>query len=644
MFLTYSIVRRGEDMREAEVVSIVLVAVMILSGVATALPARLDITSRGAIGGADPLDSGGATPTQGNVQNPDVHWTTSFTDDKIEVNYNMISWAGGKITESGKRVKTDLKVEVRDFDKHTNLEVEVNGNEVGGNLLVHVHNNPFLMDLKVTVGGNKVGGNIVVMVSTSAVANMFVGVSENTACFGLTTIVANNTIDYTMNVGVTENKVTERMVIAITGNVRPPGWPQLFTSMDVYIKDNHVVRKTLQIYIWDNIMAKRAMPTMKIEIFFNGAGQDVLIRIMGNKASPIGFIFVDIWDNACDTKMRIFVLGNKAYKVFANVVRNYGCSGSTVRVQKDALGPVVEEASRCMQTTAPDSDGDGLTDVYEMMVGTNVTNPDTDNDGLNDGWNDTNKDRRVGSNERYGEIGDPTGHKFKGSVGKLVKPKKHEPNPLCCDIYVEVDHIKGVNKLPKSSIKSLVDEFKKHRIKLHIDDGWGGTAGGGQPLDEDLREYYGDKYLIFGRILGNNNDFYDYHNNNKYFNRKRNDIFHYVIIAPHLATVSGGIINYTEYTVGIAERPGDGFALAADAVDYFVTMVYPANQRVKATVKHMAGTLMHELGHNMDLNDTKVLGDKQITCMYYAIEANSPLDYKQASEWESIWPNKVDEA
>ncbi len=644
MFLTYSIVRRGEDMREAEVVSIVLVAVMILSGVATALPARLDITSRGAIGGADPLDSGGATPTQGNVQNPDVHWTTSFTDDKIEVNYNMISWAGGKITESGKKVKTDLKVEVRDFDKHTNLEVEVNGNEVGGNLLVHVHNNPFLMDLKVSVGGNKVGGNIVVMVSTSAVANLFVGVAENVACFGLTAIVANNTIDYTMNVGVTGNKVTERMVIAITGNVRPPGWPQLFTSMEVNIRDNHVVRKTLQIYILDNIMAKRALSIMKIEIFFNGAGQDVWMRIMGNKAYPSGLIYVDIYDNDCDLKMRIFVLGNKAYMISVNVMRNYGCSGSTVRVQKDAIGPVVEESPRCTQTIAPDSDGDGLTDLYETMVGTNATNPDTDNDGLNDGWNDTNGDRTVGSNERYGEIGDPIGHKFKGSVGKLVKPKKHEPNPLCCDIYVEVDHIKGQNKLPKSAIRSLVAEFKKHRIKLHIDDGWGGTAGGGQPLEENLREYIGDKYLIMGRIVGPNNDFYDYINNRKYYDPKRNDIFHYTVIAPYIATVANGTINYTENTVGMAEHPGDGLALAEEAIRYYVDLVYPVKGRKKAVDKHMAGVFMHELGHNMDLDDTNVTGDKDLTCMYYAMYANAPLDYKEPSEWEAIWPNKVDEA
>ena len=59
---------------------------------------------------------------------------------------------------------------------------------------------------------------------------------------------------------------------------------------------------------------------------------------------------------------------------------------------------------------------------------------------------------------------------------------------------------------------------------------------------------------------------------------------------------------------------------------------------------HLAATLMHELGHNIDLSDTNVTGDKDLTTMYYKTYANAPLDYKQPSEWEAIWPNKVDEA
>ncbi len=629
--------------RTTAVMSLTVVAVVIMSGIVTALPAQLDIPYRAVAGGATPLGSDVANPAQGNTPNPDVHWTTSFTDVKYEKDYTMANWAGGKIVASGKRVEEDLKVTIHGFRKHLNLEIEVNGNEVGGNLFVHVYSNPFLLDLKVTVGGNKVGGNIAVMVTTSSVSNLNVGVSNNKACFGLTTIVTNNTIDYTMNVGVMDNKVTERMVVSITKNVRPSGWPQLFTSMDVYVRDNHVVKKTLQIYIMRNIMAKKGMPIMRIEILFNGAGEDVWTRIIANEAYPSGLMFIDILDNACDMKMRIFVLGNKAYKIFVDVKRNYGCSGSDVRVQKNAIGPVVKETNRCLQTIAPDNDKDGLTDLYEFMIGTNATNPDTDNDGLYDGWNDTNGNRQYNSGEMYGELGDPAGHQFKGSIDKLVQPKKHRPNPLCCDIYVEVDYIKGQKKLSKNSISPLEDVFKKHRIKLHMDNGWGSNAGGGQMMDEDLREYIGDKYLVWHPVAGSNDDYLDFFNNPKYYDKRRNDIFHYVIIAPYLAEVQGGLINYTDKTVGLAEYPGDNLAIAAEALRNWVNSVYPVKDRKKAMDHHLAATLMHELGHNLNLNDTNVTGDKDLTTMYYMAYANAPLDYKKPSEWAAIWPDKVDE-
>jgi len=631
-------------MRKPELVSIAVVTIMVLSGVVAALPAQLDIPHSPGAGGVTPLGSDVANPAQGNTPNPDVHWTTSFTNVSYKKDYTMAGWSGGKIVASGKRVEEDLKIEVHDFRKHVNLEVEVNGNEVGGNLMVHVYNNPFLLNLKVTVGGNKVGGNIAVIVSTSSVSNLNVGVSENRGCIGLMTIVANNTIDYTMNVGVRDNNVTERMVISITGNVRPAGWPQLFTLMDVNIKDNHVVKKTLQIYIMRNIMAERgALPIMKIQILSNGAGTDIWTRIIANEAYPVGLMFIDILDNACDMKMRIFVLGNKAYKIYVDVKRNYGCSGSTVKVQKNAIGPAVEEASKCLQKTAPDSDKDGLTDLYEIMIGTNATNPDTDNDGLYDGWNDTNGDRRYTSGEVYGELGDPTGHKFKGSIDNLVQPKKHRPNPLCCDIYVEVDYIKGQKKLSKNSISSLEDKFKKHRIKLHIDNGWGSNAAGGQMMKADLREYIGDKYLVWHSIAGGENDYYDFFSNPKYYDRRRNEIFHYAIVAPYLAVVENGLINYTDTTVGLADHPGDNLAIAAESLEIWINATYLKKDRKKAMDYHLAATLMHELGHNIDLSDTNVSGDKDLTTMYHKAYANAPLDYKQPSEWAAIWPDKVDE-
>ena len=34
----------------------------------------------------------------------------------------------------------------------------------------------------------------------------------------------------------------------------------------------------------------------------------------------------------------------------------------------------------------PDSDGDGLSDAEEVVLGTDPGNPDTDGDGVGDGW------------------------------------------------------------------------------------------------------------------------------------------------------------------------------------------------------------------------------------------------------------------
>jgi hypothetical protein len=51
-----------------------------------------------------------------------------------------------------------------------------------------------------------------------------------------------------------------------------------------------------------------------------------------------------------------------------------------------ATGSVILDADKSCSATfnALDSDGDGLSDTYEISIGTNPNNPDTDGDGLRD--------------------------------------------------------------------------------------------------------------------------------------------------------------------------------------------------------------------------------------------------------------------
>lgn len=56
-------------------------------------------------------------------------------------------------------------------------------------------------------------------------------------------------------------------------------------------------------------------------------------------------------------------------------------------------------ASTELQPTVLDTDGDGLIDELEIILGTDITNPDTDNDGILDGIEDFNKNGIFDSNE-----------------------------------------------------------------------------------------------------------------------------------------------------------------------------------------------------------------------------------------------------
>jgi hypothetical protein len=579
----------------------------------------------------------------------EADWTDGPLNDRGDhwVNVTGIP-AGGKVTVNNQMIGGDLTVRVTGNAAAKDLEIEVNNNEVGGKLTVIVDNNPFLYDLRVLVSGNKAGKDIYVSSSNNAVSNLYFSVYENQACNEFEIKVFNNIIDYRLNAIIEKNKASKSMKIDISANNKPVGWPQLFHTMHVYIKNNHVVKDDLVIHIIINIMATEGNPHMGIYIDYNGAGRDMTVLIMNNEAHPMGTIDIVINDNASDDDMAITIQGNKAKVINITVIQNTGCSYVRTSIQAGKPFPAVvnNNVKKCMQQTGGDNDWDGLSDKYETMIGTDPNDWDTDDDGLLDGWNDKNHNKKFDKGERYGEIGDPQGRYFHGSIFFLV-PTQHEPKVLCADIYVEIDVMRG-QRFPAASIKMVVKEFERHRIRLHIDTGWAKkTNGGGQRLPTNkLTQLGGKKYLYLHvspkQIAGPLNDFHDFKSSSKYFDPLRNDIFHYCIVTPYISTwdSTAGSIDYANGTTGISERPGDDFMISGKVMANNIRSFYAGPDRNKKKPLEWAKTFMHELGHNLDLGHSAD-ADEANTVMYRYTSTIKPLKYLEPAEWSAIKPEKV---
>ncbi len=567
--------------------------------------------------------------------------SASYTLDLDNASY-WKQYAGGPIDVSGKKIGGDLTVRIRHIRSTAPLIVTVNGNEVGGNLQVAVDDNPFLMDLVVMVGGNRVGGDIFVSASDNAVNNLKLGAGDNRACFDVTVRVNNNSIDRIFDADIRNNNASGYLVFELSRNHYPSGWDWLFHKMKVEVEDNHAVTQTLRTYIQNNRLSEKTYAKIEIDIKKNGAGVDVWSRILDNRAIQ-GEIFINVLDNESDNYHEIFIYGNKAVRIVVDVQNNSACSQIRVIVQTDAIGPVANNQQKCMQAEGADSDGDGLSDRYERMAGVNPAKKDTDDDGLSDGWDDKNGDRRWTAGERHGEIGDPGNDlKFSGSVMFITGDPNHDPNPLCADIYVEIDFLTGQKNFPDGAVTLLRDEFGKHRIKLHVDNGWGRTAGGGQQLKHKCEKRNGNEFLHFGIIIGERNHFYDFKQRSKYFDPLREDIFHYAIISEYISYVnSTGHLVYSTNVTGIAEYGGDDFMIAGKSISDWVKKTFNGPAVKDNKVKTLAKTFMHELGHNMKLDDVAGASMENKTVMYGSPSAKKPLDYREPSEWAAIRPADV---
>jgi hypothetical protein len=107
-----------------------------------------------------------------------------------------------------------------------------------------------------------------------------------------------------------------------------------------------------------------------------------------------------------------------------------------------------------LTNTGPDSDDDGLADTIEQFMCTDPNDPDTDRDNLLDGW-------------------EVEGYGF--ADGSFVDLPSLGAHPCIADSFVEIDWLPGQQPNPAVDLQPVVNAYKDHNVRLHVDYGqWGG--------------------------------------------------------------------------------------------------------------------------------------------------------------------------
>ncbi len=266
-----------------------------------------------------------------------------------------------------------------------------------------------------------------------------------------------------------------------------------------------------------------------------------------------------------------------------------------------------------------------------MIVSTDVV--DSDRDGLLDVWETS------GLHFNPGNATSPA--TFGGCSNYPSEPCVDLPNMGAVngqkDLFVEIDWLEDSNHTHKPKLDALLQvaaAFKNGGnggnggVRVHFDVGdnyqsstgtdkifvpsglgQGGqlTAQGGEPITESSLRCsispctYSVPYsvLSFKKGFSGVRDGYPALNIPRHFSRLRKDIFHYTLFAHALSSP----VDPTKPTAppktisGVADRPG---------ADLMITLGLwrsdiPANDQVGSTLVQ-AGTLMHELGHNLGLS------------------------------------------
>ncbi|NNB92666.1 hypothetical protein HRD49_41155 [Corallococcus exiguus] len=233
---------------------------------------------------------------------------------------------------------------------------------------------------------------------------------------------------------------------------------------------------------------------------------------------------------------------------------------------------------------ALDTDGDGVCDLVETLLGTNPNNPDTDGDRLND----------------YAESFGFGGGLDLTALGANARKK---------DIFIEVDYYPG-QQPTQAMLNRVITAFSKAPVSnpdgstgitLHLVVDQQITAA---DADLDLSPVWTDFDVIKG----------------KYFAANRAPYFHYMLFANRYG---GG--------------NSSGISRGIPAHDFVVTLGFAAG----ITELQLAGTLMHELGHNIGLrhggNDDSNYKPNYLSIMNYEYQfygfgiggLNNVLDYSR---------------
>ena len=269
-----------------------------------------------------------------------------------------------------------------------------------------------------------------------------------------------------------------------------------------------------------------------------------------------------------------------------------------------------------------DTDRDGLTWVQERQQGTLDSSLDTDGDGINDFiesiWFDDRDEVFCNTDTVPYECAYPT--------------------PITKDLYVEVDWMHDGTRSYRPSdenIQVVAEMFKKQDIIAHFDTG---QYGGGQKIDIELSDKE-NKYLLQENRDGMI-DYYDYkHGGNKeetgtdkiiaHFSAKRNFIWRYMISGYGYATLN----NHDQ----VIESSSSGWAQTFGSDSFISTGLIIDMQPSQNVGRSVAGTIAHELGHNLCLSPARYYKEQPKECVYEGIDNSDTADpYYNLENYKSV--------